>query len=71
MPDCISCGLVARNRRSHRRGRGSIPRTGATCQATYLLPDVARVVVLDSLLARAPLDRPGREGAGSGLDKVR
>ena len=24
----IPCGLVARIRRSHRRGRGSIPRTG-------------------------------------------
>ena len=48
-----------------------LPRAWYNCQATYLLPDVARVVVLDSLLARAPLDRPGREGAGSGLDKVR
>ena len=25
----IPCGLVVRIRRSHRRGRGSIPRTGA------------------------------------------
>ena len=25
---CVPCGLVARIRRSHRRGRGSIPRTG-------------------------------------------
>ena len=27
--DTVPCGLVARIRRSHRRGRGSIPRTGA------------------------------------------
>ena len=27
----IPCGLVARIRRFHRRGRGSIPRKGAQC----------------------------------------
>ena len=28
LPKTRPCGLVARIRRSHRRGRGSIPRTG-------------------------------------------
>ena len=32
----IPCGLVARIRRSHRRGRGSIPRKGAIVIILFL-----------------------------------
>ena len=35
----IPCGLVARIRRFHRRGRGSIPRKGAPC--FFDIPDIA------------------------------
>ena len=42
----VPCGLVARIRRSHRRGRGSIPRTGdskfaspAECSGLVLPPN--------------------------------
>ena len=38
--DMIPCGLVARIRRFHRRGRGSIPRKGETViLAEFVIPE--------------------------------
>ena len=56
----IPCGLVARIRRSHRRGRGSIPRTGGILRFSNLNDNFLHILSLmlgHSFLRLAKNDR--------------